>query len=105
MGKKYDQSGKYSRTCEKVEMDGKWTREILKWYPRGCDRKQGRPSGGWADELRRMCASPVDANCSRQTGMEVDRRGLHPAVDGERLKMKMLMTYTYMYVFQFRCYR
>jgi hypothetical protein len=59
MGKRNDQSGKYSRTCEKVEvkrrrMDGRWTREILEWYPRGCERKQGRPSGRWADELRRM---------------------------------------------------
>jgi hypothetical protein len=36
-------------------MNGRWTREILKWYPRGCERKQGRPSGRWADELRRMC--------------------------------------------------
>jgi hypothetical protein len=36
-------------------MDGRWTREILEWYPRGCERKQGRPSKRWADELRRMC--------------------------------------------------
>jgi hypothetical protein len=36
-------------------MDGRWTREILKWYPRGCERKQRRPSGRWTDELRRMC--------------------------------------------------
>jgi hypothetical protein len=60
MGKKYDQCGRYSKTCEKLKwhiarrIDGRWTQEILE-YPRGCERKQGRPSGRWADELRRMC--------------------------------------------------
>jgi hypothetical protein len=58
------------------------TREILEWYPRGCERKQGRPSGRWADELRRMCASQLNADCSRQTRMEEDWRDLHPAVNG-----------------------
>jgi hypothetical protein len=36
-------------------MDGRWTLEILEWYPRGCERKQVIPSGRWADELIRMC--------------------------------------------------
>jgi hypothetical protein len=38
--------------------------------------------------------SRVDADCSRQTGMEEDWKGLHPAVDGERLKM-MMIKYVY----------
>jgi hypothetical protein len=29
--------------------------KILEWYPRGCERKRGRPSGQCADELRRIC--------------------------------------------------
>jgi hypothetical protein len=33
----------------------------------------------------------VQADCSRQTGMEEDWRLLHPAVDVERLKMMMMM--------------
>jgi hypothetical protein len=33
------------------QMDAK----ILEWHPRRCERKQDRPSGRWADELRRMC--------------------------------------------------
>jgi hypothetical protein len=47
MSKKYDQSG---RTCEKVGLDtarrmnGRWSQEILEWYLRGCERKQGVPS-------------------------------------------------------------
>jgi hypothetical protein len=45
-------------------MDGRCTREILEWYPRGCKSKQGRPSGRWADELRRMGWSQVEADCS-----------------------------------------
>jgi hypothetical protein len=35
--------------------------------------------------------SQVDADCSKQTGMKEDWRGLHPAVDDERLKMMMMM--------------
>jgi hypothetical protein len=33
----------------------RWMREILEWYQRGCERKQGRPSGRWVNELIRMC--------------------------------------------------
>jgi hypothetical protein len=66
-------------------MDGRWKREILEWYPRGCER-----CGRWADELRRMCGCQMDADCSRQIGMEENWRGLHPAVGGERLKMMMI---------------
>ena len=35
--------------------DGRWTREILDWYPRGVKRPQKRPRGRWIDEIRRMC--------------------------------------------------
>jgi hypothetical protein len=57
MGKKHDQSGRYSGTCEKVEVAMGWTcseKDGWQMDARGCDRKQGRPSGRWADELRRM---------------------------------------------------
>jgi hypothetical protein len=35
--------------------------------------------------------SQVDADCSRQTEMEEDWRGLHPTVDDARLKIMMMM--------------
>jgi hypothetical protein len=51
----------------------------------GCE-KQSRLTGR-IDELRRMCG----ADCSRQSGMGEDWRGLYPAVDGERLKMIIIL--------------
>jgi hypothetical protein len=33
----------------------------------------------------------MDADCSIQTGMEEDWRGLYPQVDGERLNMVIIM--------------
>jgi hypothetical protein len=64
-------------------MDGRWTREILEWYLEDVkESKVVRVKDGlmnWEE-----C---VDADCSRQTGMEENWRGLHPAVDGERIKM------------------
>jgi hypothetical protein len=63
MGEKVEVAGRIAR-----RIDGRWTREILEWYSRGCERKQGRPSDKWANELSRMCASQINRDSQEWKG-------------------------------------
>jgi hypothetical protein len=62
MGRRYDQNGRYSRMCEKVEVDTQ--RE--EWMADGREKYWN----GVREDVKESKVDRVDADCSSQTEME-----------------------------------